>query len=289
MSKALPIADNHTHVNPVKGLGPREVARRFKRTGGWFMGVVALLTWDLGLNPGDLSNVDKMYRLTIESTKIIQGEGVKAVAVVGVHPAECVKLLESGWGFSEVKEFMIKTIDLAAQYIRRGEAVGIGEIGRPHWSVNEGVVDLCNEIIEYAMGTARDLNAIIHLHLERKGEATVKSIVELANKAGVKDKGRIILHHASPSMVKPAVDNELKPSIPVGRRGEFEEAVKLTKALVVESDYADDPRRPGMVIPPWRILSRINNALNQGLLSEDDAFRIMVNEIEETYGVKYEG
>ncbi|WP_291765399.1 TatD family hydrolase [Caldivirga sp. UBA161] len=288
MSGALPIADNHAHVNPIKGLGPREVARRFRRTGGWFMGVVALLTWDLGLNPGDLSSVDKLYRLTVESTKIIQGEGVKAVAVIGLHPAECVRLLESGWGFSEVKGFMVKSIDLAAQYIKRGEAVGIGEVGRPHWSVNGSVINLCNEVIEYAMSTARDLNAVIHLHLEREGEVTVKSIVELANRAGVKDKGRIILHHASPSMVKPAVDNGLTPSVPVGRRGEFEEAVKLTKALVVESDYADDPRRPGMVIPPWRIMSRISNALSQGLLSEGDVFRIMVNEIEEIYGVKHE-
>ena len=236
MSGPLPIADNHAHVNPVKGLGPREVARRFRRTGGWFMGIVALLTWDLGLSPGDLSSVDKLYRLTIESVKVIQGEGVKAVAVIGLHPAECVRLLEAGWGFGKVKEFMVKSIDLAAQYIKRGEAVGIGEIGRPHWSVNEGVVGLCNEVIEYAMNAARDLKAVIHLHLEREGEATVKSIVELANKAGVKDKGRIILHHASPSMVKPAVENGVTPSVPVGRRGVIEEAVKVTKGLEGASD-----------------------------------------------------
>ncbi|MGC9136772.1 MAG: TatD family hydrolase, partial [Caldivirga sp.] len=95
MSKALPIADNHAHVNPIRGLGPREVARRFRRTGGWFMGVVALLTWDLGLSQGNLSDVDKLYRLTIESAKVIQGEGVKAIAIIGLHPAECVRLLEA--------------------------------------------------------------------------------------------------------------------------------------------------------------------------------------------------
>ncbi|WP_291998948.1 TatD family hydrolase [Caldivirga sp.] len=287
MSKALPIADNHAHVNPIRGLGPREVARRFRRTGGWFMGVVALLTWDLGLSQGNLSDVDKLYRLTIESAKVIQGEGVKAMAIIGLHPAECVRLLEAGWGINEVREFMVKSIDLAAQYVKRGEAAGIGEVGRPHWEVNANVVGLCNEVVEYAMTVTKDLNAVVHLHLEREGEVTVKSILELTNRAGVRDKWRIILHHASPSMVKPAVDNGLTPSIPVGRRGEFEEAVKLTKALVVESDYADDPRRPGAVIPPWRILSRVNNLLRLNLISEEDVAKMMIDGIERLYGVRY--
>lgn len=287
MSKSIPVADNHCHVNPVRGLGPREVARRFRRTGGWFMGVVALLTWDLGLSPGNLGDVDKLYRLTIESAKAIQGEGVKAVAIVGVHPAECVRLLEAGWGVGKVKEFMFRTIDLAAQYIKRGDAVGIGEVGRPHWDVNDEVIRLCNEVIEYALATARDLNAVVHLHLERAGEATVKSIVELVNRVNVKDRRRVILHHASPSMVKPGVEANLTPSVPVGRPGEFEEAIRYSKSIVVESDYIDDPRRPGAVIPPWRILSRVNQFINRGVVSEDDVARIMINEIEEVYGVKH--
>jgi TatD-related deoxyribonuclease len=287
MGRTPPIADNHGHVNPVKGLGPREVARRFRRTGGWFMGVVALLTWDLDLRPGDLNDVDRLYRLTIESARVIQGEGVRSVAIIGLHPAECVRLIETGWGLDKVRGYMVKAIDLAAQYIKRGEAVGIGEVGRPHWDVGSDVVKLCNEVIEYALTVAKDLGAVVHLHLERAGEATVKSIVEIVDKVGVRDRGKVILHHASPGMVKPGVENGLTPSVPIGRHGEFEEAIRQSRLIVVESDYIDDPRRPGAVIPPWRILSRVNQLLQLGVVNEDDITSIMVDRIEELYGVKY--
>lgn len=282
----IPIADNHAHTNPIRGLGPREVAKRFRRTGGWFMGVVSLLTWDLDLAPGNMDHVDKLYRITVESVELIRQEGVKALAIVGLHPAECVRLIEAGWSIGKVREFVFRAIDLAGEYVRKGWAAGIGEVGRPHWPVSSSVVDLCNETILYAMQMAKDLDAVIHLHLERMGKETVDSIAMLSKKAGI-DPQRVILHHASPDMVMPGVANGLTPSIPAGRRGELEEAVKLSSSIVVESDYIDDPRRPGAVIPPWRILSRVNSLIQRGIISNEVAWRIMVDNIAKIYPVKY--
>ncbi len=179
------ISDNHGHVNPVGGLGgPREVARRFaSRGGGSFMVVVSLLTVDFGLNVGDLSDVEKLFKLTIESSRMVSEAGVKSVAVIGgVHPAECNALLErGGWGGrNEVRDHMFKAIDLAARLIRQGEAVGIGgEVGRPHWDVGgTEVVDLCNDVILHAFEAARDLDAVVQLHLERRGGRRPLSLLQ---------------------------------------------------------------------------------------------------------------
>lgn len=184
--RELPLCDNHAHTNPVIGMGPRELARRFKREGGRFIVIVALLTWSLGLTPGgDLDSVRRMYDITVESARIINEEGVKSVAVVGLHPAEGYELLRrGGWSREEVLDFMRRGIDLAAEYVREGKAVGIGEVGRPHWEVPGDVTNLFNELLEYAFGVAKDVNAIVHLHLERNGIDTALSIINMVKRVG---------------------------------------------------------------------------------------------------------
>ena len=276
------ISDNHGHVNPAGGLGPREVARRFASRGGSFMVVVSLLTVDFGLNVGDLSDVEKLFKLTIESSRMVSEAGVKSVAVIGVHPAECNALLERGWGRDEVRDHMFKAIDLAARFIRQGEAVGIGEIGPPHWSRGPEVVDLCTEVILNAFEAARDLDAVVPLHLDRRGAETVESIAELAMRANIKSH-KVVLHHAAPDMVGPAVSRGLTPSVPVGRKGEFEASVPLGPVFVVESDFADDVKRTGSVIPPWTMAKKLKEYVSTGLIEEKFLDTICKENIERIY------
>ncbi len=284
----LPLCDNHAHTNPVIGMGPRELARRFRREGGRFIVIVALLTWSLGLTPGDLDSVRRMYDITVESARIMNEEGVKSVAVVGLHPAEGYELLRRGWSRDEVMNFMRRGIDLAAEYVREGKAVGIGEIGRPHWEVPSDVVDLFNELLEYAFGVARDINAVVHLHLERNGQATASSIAGMVRRAGNRPNS-VIMHHAEPAVIDLAIDNGLMPSIPMGRRGEFEEAVKHGPRFVVESDFMDDPRRPGAVIPPWTLARKLRNYLTSGLINEEFLHVLCVDNISKVYGIDIMG
>jgi TatD-related deoxyribonuclease len=150
-------------------------------------------------------------------------------------------LLSEGWGVDEVEEFMRRSVDLAVDYVRRGEAVGIGEIGRPHWEIQGETMGLFNRVIDYAMGRAKDFGAVIQLHLERGGRATAESILSLAKANGLRDY-QVVMHHSQPINVGFDYDNGLMPSVPVGRKGEFEEAVKYGPRFLVESDYIDDPR-----------------------------------------------
>ena len=286
--RELPLCDNHAHTNPVIGMGPRELARRFRREGGKFIVIVALLTWSLGLTPGDLDSVRKMYDITVESAKVINEEGVKSVAVVGLHPAEGYELLRRGWSREDVINFMKKGIDLAAEYVRNGKAVGIGEVGRPHWEVPDDVTGLFNELLEYAFSVAKDVGAVVHLHLERNGVNTASSIIDMVKRVGNRPYS-IIMHHAEPVVINIASDNGLMPSIPMGRKGEFEEAVKYGPRFVVESDFIDDPRRPGAVIPPWTLVRKLRTYLINGFIGEDFLHTLCVENISRVYGVDVVG
>ena len=285
VQEGLPLCDNHAHTNPMIGIGPKELARRFRREGGVFIVIVALLTWSLNLTPGDLESVRKMYDVTIESARIINEEGVRSVAVIGLHPAEGYELLRRGWFMEEVKNFMMKGIDLAAEYVRDGKAMGIGEIGRPHWDVPPQVMDLFNELIMYGLGVAKDVGAIVHLHLERNGVTTASSIVDMVRRVGNKPYS-VVMHHAQPIAIDTAFTNNVMPSIPMGRKGEFEEAIKHGPGFVVESDFIDDPKRPGAVIPPWTLVRKLRNYVSNGIINEDFLHRLCVENIERIYGIE---
>ncbi|WP_238375005.1 TatD family hydrolase [Vulcanisaeta thermophila] len=283
-SEELPICDNHAHANAVIGMGPRELARRFRREGGKFIVMVSLLTWSLGLNPGSMDDVRKLYDYTIEAARVINEEGIKSVAVVGLHPAEGFELIKRGWSLGDVEDFMRKAIDLAGKYVSEGKAVGIGEVGRPHWEVDERIMDFFNGIIKYALGVARDVDGVVHLHLERNGLATTQSIIGIAREVNIKPY-RVIMHHAQPVSIDLAFNNGLMPSIPMGRRGEFEEAVKHGPRFLVESDFIDDPRRPGAVIPPWTLARKLRNYVSNGLINRDFLVSMCHDNILKVYGI----
>lgn len=224
-----------------------------------------------------------MYDHAVRNAEVARGAGLVSGAVVGLHPAECVRLLEAGWGVGEVEEFMRWAVDLAARYVEEGRAVGLGEFGRPHWPVDRRVVELCNRVVLYALERARDVGAAVHLHLERGGQATVDSVVELVKRAGV-DPARVVMHHIEGALAGYAYARGLSPSVPVGRRGEFEDALRAGSVFVVESDYLDDKSRPGAVIPPWTLASKLRQYVAKGVLSADDMYKICVENVRRIYG-----
>lgn len=268
--------DNHAHANEATGLGAEEVAKRFKKAGGTGIIFVALLTWSIGGSPGDKAWVEKLYEHTVKNSEAARRIGLISGAVVGVHPAECAALRDAGWSEAEVEEFMRWTVDLAARYVAEGKAVGLGEYGRPHWDADERLVQLCDRVLEYVLAKARDVGAVVHLHLERKGVETAKSVAEIAARANARP-GSIVMHHIEPRAVLAAKELGLVPSVPIGRRGEFEEALRLEPVYLVESDYIDDNKRPGAVIPPWSLALKIRKAVEKGLASEEYFERIFEN------------
>ncbi|WP_367834248.1 hypothetical protein [Vulcanisaeta sp. JCM 16159] len=93
------------------------------------------------------------------------------------------------------------------------------------------------------------------------------------------------MHHAEPVTIDMASNDGIMPSIPMGRRGEFEEAVKHGPRFVVESDFIDDPKRPGAVIPPWTLIRKLRSYLINGFINEEFLHTLCVDNINKVYGV----
>jgi len=274
------VADNHCHLNPVKGLGLKAV-KRFKKSGGWFMCVVNLLSWSYDISITRAEDYAKLYEKTIEIAEEARKLGVKTAVIIGPHPAELVKLSEKV-ELLEAEQIIRQAYELASKYIREGLADGLGEVGRPHWNTSREVVEACNRVLDYVLLLSRDLDCVVHLHLEQKGLQTVDDIHARVRRIGAR---RIVFHHAEPNCVKAIASRKMYASI-TGKKNFLLEAIRQTEKFVVESDFLDDPRRPGAVIAPWSIASTTKKLLNQNIIDYDKVYKIHVDNIKEIYDIE---
>jgi len=277
---AVRVGDNHLHLNPVKGMGVREFAKRFLASGGWFVGLVNLTSWSYGVRIASAEDCERVYRVTLEAARELRERGLQVAVMLGLHPAELARLVESGVSAEKAAALVAKAYEIAAGYVRRGEASGLGEVGRPHWPASQDVVEACNAVLDRVIELALELGCVVHLHVERGGKSTVDDLA-----ARLKGARRIVLHHAEGAYARYALERGLVPSVPA-KEGELLEAIEGGCSFVVESDFLDDPKRPGAVVAPWSISKTFARLISRGALSSTDAERILVGNIEELYGME---
>ncbi|RLE97501.1 MAG: deoxyribonuclease [Thermoprotei archaeon] len=274
----LRVGDNHCHLNPVRGMGVKAFAKRFRESGGWFVGLVNLTSWSYGVNIGGASDYERVYRLTLHTARELRREGIKVAVILGPHPAELARLIERGVKARRAVNLILNAYRIAARYVELGEAHGLGEVGRPHWRAPRVVVEACNEVLDRVIDMALELDCVVHLHVEREG---LKTIADLSTR--IKGLKRVVLHHAEGAYSREAFERGLIPSVPA-KEGELRAALRGGRHFVVESDFLDDPERPGAVVAPWSIARLFKRMIRRGLLSEEDAQAILIENIERIYG-----
>ena len=129
--------------------------------------------------------------------------------MLGIHPVEVATLVES-FGAERALEIAERAMRLAARYVEEGLAVGLGEVGRPHYKVPKLAVDVCDKVLDLSLELAKDLSCPIHLHLER-GYDAVKEVVQRVRKVGIKPQ-LVVIHHAEPRVIGKC--GGLTPSVP---------------------------------------------------------------------------
>ncbi len=284
VSGGLRVGDAHGHVNPVKGMGPERLAERFKESGGWFMGLASLLSWSHGGLARQVDDYIKVFRACIKAGEAFRKAGLRCAVIIGVHPAELVQLVNAGLSVEEAKALVLDAYRAAARLVEEGLAHGLGEVGRPHFPTRNEVAEACNEVFEEVLTMAHDLDCVVHVHVERRGTSTVLDVAQRASRRGAR---KVLLHHAEPWVWGKARSVGLACSIPARRR-DLVEALsgRGPPGFMVESDFLDDPRRPGAVVAPWSIASTFTSLIEEGVLSEKEAARILVDEVSSFYGVE---
>ncbi len=262
-------------------MGVKAFARRFKESGGWFVGLVNLLSWSYGVRVSSPDDYRRVYELTVDTARALRGEGLVVAVILGPHPAELARLVESGVKPAKAIELLTEAYRLAAKYVEAGKAHGLGEVGRPHWQAPQEVVEACNRVIERVAEIAGELDCVIHLHVERAGLRTVEDV---ANR--LKGLSKAVLHHAEGAYAARAEELGLVPSVPA-KKSEVA-AAATCRSAVIESDFLDDPKRPGAVVAPWSIGRLFSELIAKGLISESTANMLLVENLQKLYGAEAE-
>lgn len=276
----IPITDNHIHVDPINGIGPVKVAKQFYNVGGRVMIIPNKPSWTFG----EPFKFKKSMDLVISYAKDInENTEVKAFPIVGVHPAEISRLVESGKSLEDSFEMVKKALNYGKELVLEKKAVGIGEIGRPHYEVSEEEMEYQNKVLKYGLELAKDIDCPVQLHTESASEKEFKEFALFADEINF-NKKKLIKHFSGP-YIKKDENFGLTPSVMSGKDN-IKVAISKGDNFLMETDYLDDLTRPGAVLGPKTVPKRTLDFINKEIFTEKDAFKIHKDNIESIYSIE---
>ncbi len=277
-------ADAHVHVNPIRGLGARAIAKKFKDSGGWFMAIVGLSPWSYGLEPS-IEGYAKTFELILRECSNAREEGIRVACFIGLHPGDLDKLVyKYSIKLEKLMEFVSKVFNIIEDYCKRGLIDGIGEVGRPHYRIDPVFVVASELVMEKAMMLAKDYDLLLHLHLEQGNGITVESIKQFIKLTGIP--GRLVIfHHSRPGLLEYVVKNKFTATVP-GIEAILRVVFKrIEPVYLLESDFIDDPNRPGVVVYPWQMINNQLQILREGLVNAEYLAKLNIDNIAKVYRV----
>lgn len=269
-SPAFPITDDHIHIDPVNGRG-LEAAKDFLRAGGTHMFLVSKPSWSLSVHPKCGADYSGVFDETLRVAEKVTGTGLVVYTVLGVHPAEISRLTER-MNLEQAVTVMKAGLDCAARYVHEGKAVAL-KSGRPHYEVDPEILAASNEVLAHALSLAAECNCALQIHAE---SGPCDDVVAMANAAKVPIE-RVVKHYGSP-------DTPLHPSL-IAKHEAIPQLARDKRPFTMESDFMDENSRPGAVIGPKSVPRYTNLLLKNGMISQEDCFRIHAETIEKVYGV----
>ena len=252
-----PVLDDHLHLDADnRGI---DAVEDFVHLGGTHLLVVNKPSWLLGVEPDAGRDFRPVFETTLDvverASEILPG---KAWPVLGVHPGLVSKLVDDrGFSPEEAGDLMRAGLDQAAEYVRDGDALAL-KSGRPHYDVSEAVWAASNEVMRHAFSLGADLDCAVQLHTEASEDLT--EVAEWAEERGL-PAHRVVKHYAGGTLTGPT------PSV-MSEKDRLKVAAESGEPFLMETDFVDDPDRPGMVLGPKTVPRRVRWLLDEG---HDDA------------------
>ncbi len=232
------IFDNHVHLSP-HGENVKAVLQ-FQARGGTAINLVSLP--DPGVQPSVY--YETIYGRTLEMANKVRAEtNVKVLVSVGPYPLDYFLFQRAGL---DPEDMMRKAIDMAAELFLDHRINAMGELGRPHFQVETEALARISGIMEYAIEVASDINCPVILHTEDLDQQGYIRLEEIAAKHGIAPH-RVVKHHAL------GTDYSYQSAITrstLATRDNVRLAIASMHDFMLETDYVDDPEKPGKVIPP---------------------------------------
>ncbi len=251
----VPILDNHLHLDPVNGRGAA-VAEEFAAAGGTHLLVLNKPSWSLveeekvGTRAGFRETFELTCDVTAEASDRLPG---RAWPVLGVHPALISQLVDRGHSPEEARDIMQAGLDIAAGFVADGPALAI-KSGRPHYDVSDAVWEASNEVMCHAFSLGAETGCAVQLHTE--GGEDFSEVAEWAEQHGL-PREQVVKHYSGGYVDGPIASV-------IANREPLEEAATSGEPFLMETDFLDDPDRPGAVLGPKTVPRRVDWLLEEG-------------------------
>jgi TatD-related deoxyribonuclease len=257
-----------------------EALRDFERAGGTHAIVCHLPYQEVPITTG--KDFFDSYEITLRMVQKCNDEtGARVWGCVGPYPVLLLGLAER-LGLAMAVEEMKAGMEAAQRLVLEGRAVAMGEIGRPHFPVGEEIWEASNEIMRYGMELAREASCPVVLHTESGSPEVMLDLARIADRAGL-PRDRVVKHY-SPPLVREEENHGLFPSV-LASRPSVLEALSKGDRFVLETDFLDEPSRPGAVMNINTVPKRMKGLMASGALSEERAIRIHKDNPERIYGI----
>jgi TatD-related deoxyribonuclease len=273
---ARPVLDNHLHLDPEKGKG-LDAVRDFARVGGTHLLVVNKPSWDMGIDVEQGADFRTVFDTTVRTVKrasaLVPGE---AWPVLGVHPGLVSRLVDDrGYSPDAAADLMCAGLDLAAEYVADGRALAL-KSGRPHYEVSDAVWAASNDVLKHALALGAEHDCAVQLHAEASEDFT--EVAAWAEAAGMAP-DRVVKHYAGGRL------EGITPSV-MSDKERLETAAERGAPFLMETDFIDDPDRPGAVLGPKTVPNRVNWLAENG--HEEAIRRAHVETPRQVYGIDTE-
>ena len=267
----MEITDNHFHLDPS---GRKELAvKDFIKAGGTRLVLVhkPYGSWK------KIDSFQSQVKTTLKLAVKARETGAKVAVVAAPHPIELLKLLEFN-SPSQASEIYFEAVDYCTSLVDEKKTVGLGELGRPHFKVEPSVWDLANEVLTESLSRAKEVDAAAVLHTESATPEVMADLSRIASNARF-PKSRLVKHYGGPGALEDPhgiVVSLISSStnIKIAAKSEF----------MLETDYLDDPQRPGAVMGPKTVPRKTHKALENNILSEDQVYNIHTRLPDSVYG-----
>jgi TatD-related deoxyribonuclease len=97
-----------------------------------------------------------------------------------------------------------------------------------------------------------------------------------------------IVKHFSPPLIYKDENHGLMPSVLASNKNIVKSIEKGTR-FMMETDYIDDPRRPGAVLGPKTVPKRTKTLIQKNILTHEKAYIIHKKNPEDTYNICLDG
>jgi len=209
------------------------------------------------------------------------GTEVKVFACVGPYPVLLIGLAER-FGLPRAVDIMKGGMDEAKRLVLERRAVAIGEIGRPHFPVSAEIMEASNDIMRYGMELAKEASCPVVLHTESADPTVMADLAGIADRTGLRREK--VIKHYSPPLVLEEENHGLFPSV-LASKPAMKEALSKGDRFVMETDFLDEPSRPGAVMNINTVPKRTKALLASGTLTEERSMRIHKDNPERLYGI----